>query len=106
MKAGQWRQLNQQIHQLEQRIPLRKQQLSGQFRQCRLALRRSLSSPQALLLGGLTGFAVGLTLQKQALETKPHEPAATDASVASGFSLLPGLAWLWGWRYFLGWRWF
>ncbi|CAM5181132.1 hypothetical protein [Alishewanella longhuensis] len=110
MSTRQWRHLNQQIQQLAQRIPQRRQRLTSQFRQCHLALHRSLSSPPALLLAGLTGFVAGLKLQNPSPEAKPDNqaiPAAgADARVASGFSLLPSLVWLWGWRHVFGWRWY
>ncbi len=110
MSSRQWRQLNQQIQQLAQRIPQRRQRLNSQFQQCHLAFRHSLSSPPALLLAGLLGLVVGLTLQSSSPEAKPdHQTTAVagaDARVASGFSLLPSLAWLWGWRHVLGWRWY
>lgn len=110
MNSKQWQRLNQQIQQLAQRIPQRRQCLNNQFQQCHLAFRRSLSSPPALLLAGLTGFIAGLRLQKLSPEVKQEHQAnpviGADANVASGFSLLPSLAWLWGWRHVLGWRWY
>lgn len=110
MNTRQWRRLNKQIQQLAVRIPQRRQRLNSQFQQCHLAFRRSLSSPPALLLAGLTGFVAGLKLQQPSPEAKPDNQATavagSDARVASGFSLLPSLVWLWGWRHVFGWRWY
>lgn len=110
MSSRQWRQLNQQIQQLTQQIPQRRQRLNCQFRQSCLAFHRSLSSPQALVLAGLTGFVAGLKLQHPSPEAKPEHQATAvagaDARVASGFSLLLSLVGLWGWRRILSWRWY